>query len=62
MKKENIASIDFQGRIESNLEYSRLYQQYEMKFYDIYNVKLNQEGIEIISKNLEKRLTDILHN
>jgi hypothetical protein len=51
LKKDNIVSIDFQGRIESNLEYSRLYQQYEMKFYDIYNVKLNQEGIEFLNEN-----------
>ena len=51
LKKDNIVGIEFQGRIESNLEFSRLYQQYEMKFYDIYNVKLNPDGIEILNKN-----------
>ena len=62
LKKENIASIDFQGRIESNLEYSRLYQQYEMKFYDIYNVKLNQklQNLENLSLMRNHETFDII--
>lgn len=51
IRKSNVRNIEFQGRIESNLEFSRVYQQYEMKFYDIYNVKIDLNGIELINKD-----------
>ena len=50
IQKKDLNSIEFKGRIESNLEFSRIYQQYEMKFYDIYNVKLKSNAIESINK------------